>query len=94
MRVVNQRLLILPDPKKDLTEGGIAIPDTAKDKPISGTIKRIPIDLPDNLKIIYKVGVRVWFFSYSGTQLKLKLDGDEKETEYEFVRVKEILGVE
>lgn len=94
MKVVNQRLLILPDPKKEKTEGGIVIPDTAKDKPISGIIKRVPIDLDPELKNLYKPGIRVWYFSYSGTRLKLKLDGDEKETEYEFIRVKEILGIE
>jgi chaperonin GroES len=65
-------------PKKK-TKGGIIIPDSAKEKPSQGEItavgpggrdesgKLIPIDL--------KVGDRVLFGKWSGTEIKL--DGEE-----------------
>ena len=64
---------------EEKTKGGIIIPDTAKEKPSQGEItavgsggrdeagKLIPIDL--------KVGDRVLFGKWSGTEVKL--DGEE-----------------
>ena len=73
------KLRPLHDRVEDKTAGGIIIPDTAKEKPSQGEVvavgpggrdeagKLIPIDL--------KVGDRVLFGKWSGTEIKL--DGQE-----------------
>ena len=38
LEVTNKRLVILPDPPEKFSEGGIEIPDTATEKPISGVV--------------------------------------------------------
>ena len=38
LQVLNDRIVVLPDPPETVTEGGIALPDTAVEKPISGTV--------------------------------------------------------
>jgi chaperonin GroES len=85
-RVVVER--IEPDEK---SSGGIIIPDTAKEKPSQGEItavgpggrdesgKLIPIDL--------KVGDRVLFGKWSGTEIKL--DG----VDYLIMKESDIMGV-
>jgi chaperonin GroES len=73
------------------TAGGIIIPDTAKEKPQEGTVvavgpgkrdddgKRIPMDV--------KVGDRILFSKYAGTDIKI--DGEE----HVFMREDDILGI-
>ena len=78
-RPLQDRVLIRRIEAEAKTAGGIIIPDTAKEKPMEGEIvavgpggrdeygKLIPIDL--------KVGNRVLFGKWSGTEVKL--DGQE-----------------
>jgi len=73
------RVLVKPMEKEEKTKSGIYLPDTAKEKPQEGEImavgpgkmtddgKRIPMDL--------KVGDRVIYAKYGGTEIKL----DEEE---------------
>ena len=78
-RPLGDRVLVKRVEEESKTKGGIIIPDTAKEKPQEGEIvavgpggrdesgKLIPIDL--------KVGDRVLFGKWSGTEVKL--DGQE-----------------
>ena len=78
-RPLQDRVLIRRIEQEDKTAGGIIIPDTAKEKPQEGEIiavgpggrdesgKLIPIDV--------KVGDRVLFGKWSGTEVKI--DGEE-----------------
>ena len=78
-RPLHDRVVVKRIEAEDKTTGGIIIPDTAKEKPSQGEIvavgpggrdeasRVIPIDL--------KVGDRVLFGKWSGTEVKL--DGDE-----------------
>ena len=78
-RPLQDRVLIRRIEEEERTKGGIIIPDTAKEKPSQGEItavgpggrdeagKLIPIDL--------KVGDRVLFGKWSGTEVKL--DGED-----------------
>jgi len=78
-RPLHDRVVVRRVQSEEKTKGGIIIPDTAKEKPSQGEItavgpggrdeagKLIPIDL--------KVGDRVLFGKWSGTEVKL--DGDE-----------------
>ena len=78
-RPLHDRVVLKRIDAEDKTAGGIIIPDTAKEKPSQGEItavgpggrdeagKLIPIDL--------KVGDRVLFGKWSGTEVKI--DGQE-----------------
>jgi chaperonin GroES len=90
-RPLHDRVLVRPLEGEDKTAGGIIIPDTAKEKPQQGEVvavgpggrdeagKLIPIDL--------KVGDRVLFGKWSGTEVKL--DG----VEYLIMKESDIMGV-
>ena len=79
-RPLHDRVVVKRLDAEEKTKGGIIIPDTAKEKPSQGEItavgpgggrdesgKLVPIEL--------KVGDRVLFGKWSGTEIKL--DGDE-----------------
>ena len=78
-RPLHDRVVVKRLEGEEKTKGGIIIPDTAKEKPSQGEIvavgpggrdeagRVIPIDL--------KVGDRVLFGKWSGTEVKL--DGEE-----------------
>ena len=78
-RPLHDRVVVRRVTADDKTAGGIIIPDTAQEKPQEGEVlavgpggrdesgKLIPIDL--------KVGDRVLFGKWSGTEVKI--DGDE-----------------
>ena len=86
-RVIVKRL----EDEAEKTKGGIIIPDTAKEKPQQGKIiaagkgkvnddgKLTPLDV--------KVGDRILFGKYSGSEIKL--DGEE----HLIMREEDILGV-
>jgi chaperonin GroES len=69
------RVLVKPIEKEEKTKSGIYLPDTAKEKPQEGEVmavgpgkvtddgKRIPMDL--------KVGDRVIYAKYGGTEIKI-----------------------
>ncbi len=91
VRPLHDRILVRRMPEEEKTAGGIIIPDTAKEKPqrceIVATGKGRVTEDGKVLPLEVKVGDRVLFGKYSGTELKL--DG------YEFLMMKEddILGV-
>jgi len=78
-RPLHDRVVVRRIESEDKTAGGIIIPDTAKEKPQEGEItavgpggrdesgKLLPIDL--------KVGDRILFGKWSGTEVKI--DGEE-----------------
>lgn len=72
------RVAIRPSEETETMKGGLYIPDTAKEKPIQGDViavgggrlekgERVPMEL--------KVGDRVVYGKYSGTQVEL--EGEE-----------------
>ena len=79
IRPLQDRVIVKRVQEEEKTKGGIIIPDTAKEKPSQGEItavgpggrdeagKLIPIDL--------RVGDRVLFGKWSGTEVKI--EGDE-----------------
>jgi chaperonin GroES len=78
-RPLHDRVVVRRIEAEEKTKGGIIIPDTAKEKPQEGEVvaagpggrdesgKLVPIDL--------KVGDRILFGKWSGTEIKL--DGEE-----------------
>lgn len=91
IRPLQDRVIVQRLEEEEKTKGGIIIPDTAKEKPMQGKIvavgkgkvdedgKASPLDV--------KVGDRVLFSKYAGTEVKI--EGEE----YLIMREDDILGV-
>ena len=91
IRPLHDRVIVRRIDEGEPVRGGIIIPDTAKEKPQEGEViaagegkykddgTRQPLDV--------KVGDRVLFGKYSGSEIKI--DGDE----YLIMREDEILGI-
>ena len=62
------RVLVLPAPAEEKV-GGIIIPDTAKEKPLNGTIVAVGEGTKDE-KMILQAGDRVLYGKYAGTELE------------------------
>lgn len=73
------RVIVKPAEAEEKTKGGIILPDTAKEKPIEGTIVAVgPGRISDDGKTIpmtVKVGDKVLYGKYSGTEVTV--DGEE-----------------
>ena len=63
------RVLIEPAPAETKTVGGIIIPDTAKEKPLQGTIVAVGQGTKDE-DMILKEGDVVLYGKYAGTELE------------------------
>ena len=65
------RVLIEPAPAETKTVGGIIIPDTAKDKPLQGTIVAVGKGTKDE-EMVLKEGDTVLYGKYAGTELEFE----------------------
>ncbi len=91
LRPLHDRILIKRVEEEEVRRGGIIIPDTAKEKPQEGKViavgtgkvtedgKKLPLDV--------KVGDRILFGKYSGSEVKIH---DE---EYLILREEDVLGI-
>ena len=91
IRPLQDRVIVKRIAEEEKTKGGIIIPDTAKEKPQEGKIiavgkgkanddgKVLPLDV--------KVGDKILFGKYSGSEIKL--NGEE----HLIMREEDILGV-
>ena len=79
LRPLHDRVLVKRVKEEEKTKGGIIIPDTAKEKPIEGEVVAVGNGkvLEDGTvkKLDVKVGDRVLFGKWSGTEVKI--DGQE-----------------
>ena len=80
------RVLVEPVQAETKTASGIIIPDTAKEKPQEGTVVAVGNGEPDEPMTV-KVGDRVLYGKYAGSELKL--DGKD----YLVVREGDLLGI-
>src|SRR6516164_4873041 len=78
-RPLHDRVVVKRLDSEEKTKGGIIIPDTAKEKPQQGEVVAVgPGGRDENGKLIpidLKVGDRVLFGKWSGTEVKL--DGED-----------------
>ena len=65
------RVLIEPTPAEETTMSGIIIPDTAKEKPLKGTVLAVGNGTKDE-EMILKEGDLVLFGKYAGTEIELE----------------------
>lgn len=80
------RVLIKSSPAEEKTASGIIIPDTAKEKPLQGEIVAVGNGKPEEPMTV-KVGDKVMYGQYSGTEIKL--DGDT----YLIMRESDVYGI-
>jgi chaperonin GroES len=75
VRPLNDRILVKRLEEEEMTKGGIIIPDSAKEKPAEGEViavgKGKVNEKGDRIKLDVKVGDRVLFSKYGGTDVKL-----------------------
>ncbi|MEG8947059.1 co-chaperone GroES [Rosettibacter firmus] len=85
------RVIVKPKEAEETTKGGIILPDTAKEKPIEGTVVAVGEGrITEDGKLIamnVKVGDTVLYGKYSGTEVKI--DGEE----YLIMRESDIYGI-
>ena len=90
IRPLGDRVLVEPIDVKEVTKGGIIIPDAAKEKPMEGKViaigkkreedgKEIPFDVKVNDKVLLP--------KYGGTEVKIN------DKTFQLVREEDLLGV-
>ena len=91
VRPLGDRVLVKPLEEKEVKQGGIIIPDTAKEKPQEGEVVAVGTGkLDDNgkkIEFVVKKGDKVLISKYGGTEIKV--DG----TSYLIMREDDILGI-
>ncbi len=91
IKPLGDRLLVKQVEAEEKTSGGIIIPDTAKEKPKEGIVKAVGQgNSLENGKIQpmnVKVGDRILFTSYGGTEVKI---GGE---EYLIMKEDDVMGI-
>ena len=93
LKPLEDRIIVQPGEAEETTASGLVIPDTAKEKPVSGTVvavgpgkfnedgdARVPVDVA--------VGDTVIYSKYGGTEWKGN-DG----TEYQILSARDVLAV-
>ena len=70
IRPLGDRVLIEPTAAEEVTMGGIIIPDSAKEKPLKGTVLAVGNGTKDE-EMVLKKGDTVLYGKYAGTEVKL-----------------------
>ena len=91
-RPLGDRVLVKRVEEETKTKGGIIIPDTAKEKPQEGEVLAVGPGARDEksgarLELDVKVGDRILFGKWSGTEVKI--DG----VEYLIMKESDIMGI-
>lgn len=91
IKPLGDRVIVKAKEAEETTKGGIILPDTAKEKPIEGTIVAVGAGkITEEGKLVamsVKVGDVVLYGKYSGTEIKI--DGEE----YLIMRESDVYGI-
>ena len=91
LKPLSDRIIVKAVTAEEKTPGGIVLPDTAKEKPQEGEVIAVGhgkmLQSGQLMALDVKVGDRVLFGKYSGTETKLI------GTEYIIMREDEVLGI-
>ena len=91
IKPLGDRVIVKAKEAEETTKGGIILPDTAKEKPVEGSIVAVGAGkVTEEGKLVamsVKVGDVVLYGKYSGTEIKI--DGDE----YLIMRESDIYGI-
>ncbi len=80
------RVLIQPTAAEEVTMGGIIIPDSAKEKPLKGTVLAVGNGTKDE-EMVLKEGDTVLYGKYAGTEIEF--EGEK----YLIMRQSDVLAV-
>lgn len=80
------RVLIAPTAAEETTLGGIIIPDSAKEKPLKGTVLAVGQGTKDD-PMVLKEGDNVLYGKYAGTEIEFE------GTKYLMMRQSDVLAV-
>ena len=79
LKPLGSRVVVKAIEREEMTKSGLVLPDTAKEKPMEGKVLAVgPGGLDKNgnkTEMILKIGDRVLYQKYAGTEFKL--DDDE-----------------
>jgi len=91
LRPLQDRIVVQRMEEENKTKGGIIIPDTAREKPAEGKVIAVGngkvSDKGERMSLEVKVGDRILFGKYSGTEVKI--EGEE----YLIMREDDVLGI-
>lgn len=76
VRPLGDKVLVIRDEAETITESGIYLPESAKDRPRTGTVQAVGdgalnTDTGERIPLTVKKGDRIIFSSYAGTEVKL-----------------------
>lgn len=86
-KVLSDRVLVEPEKIEEKTQSGIIIPDTAKEKPIKGTVIQVGPGRKDE-PMTLKEGDKVLYAKYAGVEISVS------GKEYLIMRESDIFAVE
>jgi chaperonin GroES len=91
VKPLHDRILVKRIEQEEVRKGGIIIPDTAKEKPQEGEVVAVGegrrLESGERLPMDVKVGDRILFGKYTGTDVKI---GDE---EYLIMREEDVFAI-
>ena len=91
IKPLGDRVLVQPIEQEEVSKGGIIIPDSAKEKPQEATVVAVGngkiLDSGDVRPLEVKVGDRILFSKYAGTEVKI--EGEE----HLILREDDIIGI-
>ena len=90
IKPLGDRVIVQPKEAEKTTQGGIILPDTAKEKPIEGTVVAAgPGKVEDGktVELSVKVGDTVLYGKYGGTEITVE------GVEYLIMRESDIYGI-
>jgi len=91
IKPLEDRVIVKPSAAEEKTSGGIILPDTAKEKPIEGTVVATGPgklnDKGDPISLNIKTGDKVLYGKYSGTEITVENE------EYLIMRESDIFGI-
>ncbi len=86
IKPLGDRVVVQPEPAEEQTASGIIIPDTAQEKPLTGTVVAVGSGTGDE-KMEVKAGDKVLYGKYTGTEITL--DGKD----YLIMRQSDLLAI-
>ena len=91
IKPLQDRIIVKRLEEEEKTKGGIIIPDAAKEKPQEGKVIAVGdgkiLENGQKLDLTVKVGDKILFGKYSGTEIKI--DGEE----HLILREDDVLGI-
>ena len=91
LKPLGDRVVVKPKEPEEVTKGGIILPDTAQEKPMEGEIVAVGTGrVADDGKLVkmeLKVGDKILYGKYSGTEIKID------EQEYLIMRESDVYAI-